>query len=183
MSKTKTAKTKPTRPTKRPKKITADEIMQYNPCWNEWMVRQGLGSGKTPRQIATATRVHKEDRAWALVMALAGRDLGALASWVLDEAAAVVGRSDSDIALALLSESAQLIDAGGHPGLDPSPLDYENDGEFVSALSAAAGVYYFATFLKRELREVGNVAFGFAADVLYTSVNSERFLLRLADRF
>ncbi len=64
-------------------KITADEIIALRPCWSDTEVRAAVGRGKTPRQIAEATRVSAADRRWVLTRLAARTPKGrrALALW------------------------------------------------------------------------------------------------------
>jgi hypothetical protein len=47
-------------------KITAEEIIALQPCWTNEEVRQAVGKGKTPTEIATFEDASIADRRWVL---------------------------------------------------------------------------------------------------------------------
>jgi hypothetical protein len=47
-------------------RVTAEAVLALRPCWTEGRVREAIGTGKTPTEIAAATPVLIQDRRWVL---------------------------------------------------------------------------------------------------------------------
>ena len=74
--------------------VTTELIMSWDPCYTAFHVRELVGAGVTPRQVAEAD-LPAEDRYWVLCHLLSPEDQRLLAAAVAERALMAAGVTDS----------------------------------------------------------------------------------------
>lgn len=126
-------------------KITAKEILECRPCWQEDRVRKAVGRGKTPLQIANARGVSVDDRLWVLTRVLARRNPTALIHWAAGCVQDVVGFSDVDEAMCAVSIAVASRFAAASDSDCSDAARAATRTATATAATAAAGVAYAAS--------------------------------------